>query len=85
MSLVWRIAPQLSLSVRCWEEECALYVSPSGTTHILPRDLGTALISLQQAACSEDALAAEAGMPVALFAERLAALARLGVIEPITP
>lgn len=77
----WRITPPLALSLRCWEDECALYVSPSGTTHIVPRDLGAALLRLQQSPCAEDALARDAGMPPPLFAERLQALAQLGLIE----
>lgn len=79
----WRIAASLTLSLHCWEDECALYVSPSGSTHILPRDLGAALLRLQQSACNEDALAHDSDLPAPLFAERLQALAHLGLIETI--
>lgn len=79
----WRITPPLALSLRCWEDECALYVSPSGNTHIVPHDLGTALLRLQQSPCAEDLLAQDSGMPAPLFAERLQALAQLGLIETL--
>lgn len=81
MAKQWRIAPQLELSLRCWEDECALYVSPSGNTHILPRDLGVALQQLQRAPCRVESLAETAGLPLSLFAERLSALKQLGLIE----
>lgn len=81
MSALWRIVPPLALRLQCWEEECALYVSPSGTTHIMPRDLGAVLIRLQQSACGEDALRAGTALPATVFAQRLQALAQLGLIE----
>lgn len=54
---MWRVVPGQSLQHRAWEDECVLYNSLSGDTHLLAANAIHVLLCLQQGPLDEAALA----------------------------
>jgi PqqD family protein of HPr-rel-A system len=93
INLAWQLSSRQAILLRCWEDACVCYASPSGDTHLLPVPQGLLLQRLERGPCLppelagflEEAIDLPLGVADEAIPEMLSELGALKLIEPASP
>jgi PqqD family protein of HPr-rel-A system len=77
VTAAWRVVPGQTLQHRIWDDECVLYNSLSGDTHLIEASALHVLLALQPEPLSNKALSAALSAALALDPEEAAVIPAL--------